>query len=144
MERNYKEDQANEIEALESIYCDDIESECWRLFYRKCLLFWLNCVYCVCFWLYVFFLHSFEHRTTQIQNIDINGRVQSGNGDRRFGMPVTVHIHRKVSRHGASSWNRRWNQFRRWLQSRAFRKYQRNGELNKNDNQNLKKTTQSQ
>lgn len=25
MERNYKEDQANEIEALESIYCDDIQ-----------------------------------------------------------------------------------------------------------------------
>lgn len=25
MERNYVEDQANEIEALESIYCDDIE-----------------------------------------------------------------------------------------------------------------------
>lgn len=55
MERNYKEDQANEIEALESIYCDDIESECWRLFYRKCLLFWLNCVYCVCFFDCMFF-----------------------------------------------------------------------------------------
>lgn len=27
MERNYKEDQANEIEALESIYCDDMESK---------------------------------------------------------------------------------------------------------------------
>lgn len=25
MERNHKEDQANEMEALESIYCDDIE-----------------------------------------------------------------------------------------------------------------------
>lgn len=27
MERNYAEDQANEVEALESIYCDDIESK---------------------------------------------------------------------------------------------------------------------
>lgn len=27
MERNYAEDQNNEIEALESIYCDDIEGE---------------------------------------------------------------------------------------------------------------------
>lgn len=27
MERNYKEDQANEVEALESIYCDDIEGK---------------------------------------------------------------------------------------------------------------------
>lgn len=25
MERNYVEDQSNEVEALESIYCDDIE-----------------------------------------------------------------------------------------------------------------------
>lgn len=25
MERNYKEDQANEVEALESIYCNDYE-----------------------------------------------------------------------------------------------------------------------
>lgn len=25
MERNYKEDQQGEVEALESIYCDDIE-----------------------------------------------------------------------------------------------------------------------
>lgn len=25
MERNYAEDQANEVEALESIYCNDIE-----------------------------------------------------------------------------------------------------------------------
>lgn len=25
MERNFAEDQANEVEALESIYCDDIE-----------------------------------------------------------------------------------------------------------------------
>jgi hypothetical protein len=27
MERNYKEDQANEIEALDSIYCGDMESK---------------------------------------------------------------------------------------------------------------------
>lgn len=27
MERNYAEDQANEVEALESIYCDDIEGK---------------------------------------------------------------------------------------------------------------------
>lgn len=27
MERNYAEDQANEVEALESIYCNDIEGE---------------------------------------------------------------------------------------------------------------------
>lgn len=27
MERNYGEDQANEVEALESIYCDDIEGK---------------------------------------------------------------------------------------------------------------------
>lgn len=26
MERNYKEDQTNEIEALDSIYCGEIES----------------------------------------------------------------------------------------------------------------------
>lgn len=25
MDRNYKDDQINEVEALESIYCDDIE-----------------------------------------------------------------------------------------------------------------------
>lgn len=31
MERNYKEDQNNEIEALESIYCDDIEG----MFHRR-------------------------------------------------------------------------------------------------------------
>lgn len=27
MDRNYAEDQANEVEALESIYCDDIDGE---------------------------------------------------------------------------------------------------------------------
>lgn len=27
MERNYKEDQANEVEALDSIYCGEMESE---------------------------------------------------------------------------------------------------------------------
>lgn len=27
MERNYAEDQANEVEALESIYCSDIEGK---------------------------------------------------------------------------------------------------------------------
>lgn len=27
MERNFAEDQANEVEALESIYCDDIEGK---------------------------------------------------------------------------------------------------------------------
>lgn len=31
MERNYAEDQANEIEALESIYCNDIEGEMFTL-----------------------------------------------------------------------------------------------------------------
>lgn len=28
MERNYKEDQTNEIEALDSIYCGEMESTC--------------------------------------------------------------------------------------------------------------------
>lgn len=27
MDRNYKEDQTNEVEALESIYCNDIEGK---------------------------------------------------------------------------------------------------------------------
>lgn len=37
MERNYKEDQLNEIEALESIYCGDMESKC-LLFLRLKIL----------------------------------------------------------------------------------------------------------
>lgn len=28
MTRNYKEDQQNELEALDSIYCGDMESKC--------------------------------------------------------------------------------------------------------------------
>lgn len=34
MERNYKEDQTNEIEALESIYCDDFESKSNHYFHN--------------------------------------------------------------------------------------------------------------
>lgn len=33
MDRNYKEDQVNEIEALESIYYNDFESK-WTIFNR--------------------------------------------------------------------------------------------------------------
>lgn len=29
MERNYKEDQRNEVEALDSIYCGEMESKHW-------------------------------------------------------------------------------------------------------------------
>jgi len=32
MSRNYKEDQTNEVEALDSIYCGDMQSECITTF----------------------------------------------------------------------------------------------------------------
>lgn len=37
MERNYKEDQTNEVEALDSIYCGEMEGEqfecSWRFYF---------------------------------------------------------------------------------------------------------------
>lgn len=34
MDRNYREDQENEIEALDSIYCGELESKDWFI-YKK-------------------------------------------------------------------------------------------------------------
>lgn len=79
MERNYKEDQNNEIEALESIYCDDIEgtvASANNLFIIRIDLTSIETPF-LCRPVLSSF-GSIEHKSTQIQNQDMHRRIQSG------------------------------------------------------------------
>lgn len=84
MERNYAEDQANEVEALESIYCDDIEGtnctfhhkEYTHIFFMEKNEIFINIRWLEgLFELTILKICSVEHKSTQIWHTNINGGI---------------------------------------------------------------------